>query len=216
MGHSLYIDEEVDYCRYMAFGIEHVSILKYKYDTSNKVIMEKNQSELLPCYNVNCGFYKEKVHQYFSDIISEMNSDNIYSQTLVNSYAGEFLVKLLRKFSEIVTINYEVNIDRKVDEIKTYLDKAYKEDLSLEDLAAKAMTNKFNLINEFKQAFRVTPIDYMILKRIEEAKSILISTNKPMDYISSYVGFNSQSYFNQIFKKKVGLTPSQFRKKHRI
>ncbi len=79
-----------------------------------------------------------------------------------------------------------------------------------------AFMNKFHLIAEFKQSYRVTPIDYLILKRIEVTKNLLISTNHSMEEISSIVGFNSQSYFNQVFRKKVGITPSQFRKNHRI
>ena len=76
--------------------------------------------------------------------------------------------------------------------------------------------NKFHLIAEFKQAYRVTPIEYLILKRIEVSKGLLISTNHSMETIAHIVGFNSQSYFNQVFRKKVGFTPSQFRKKHRL
>ena len=79
-----------------------------------------------------------------------------------------------------------------------------------------AYMNKFHLISEFKQAYRVTPIEYLILKRIEISKNLLISTNHSMEEISTIVGFNSQSYFNQVFKKKNMQTPSQFRKKHRL
>ena len=79
-----------------------------------------------------------------------------------------------------------------------------------------AYMNKFHLISEFKQSYRITPIEYLILKRVEVSKDLLISTNHTMEEISALVGFNSQSYFNQVFKKKVGQTPSQFRRKHRL
>lgn len=47
--------------------------------------------------------------------------------------------------------------------------------------------------------------------KLEEAKSLLTYTNKSLSEISSYLCFSSQSYFQNVFKKKYGLTPKQYR-----
>ncbi|MFR3403282.1 MAG: helix-turn-helix domain-containing protein [Holdemanella porci] len=54
----------------------------------------------------------------------------------------------------------------------------------------------------------------MIQKRIQEAKVLLSTTNLQISEISIIIGFTSQSYFAQAFKKATGISPIQFRKNH--
>ena len=126
------------------------------------------------------------------------------------------MIYVLRKYDSEIIISHEKKVNIQIDYIKNYMDNNYSEDIKLEDLANMAYMNKFHLISEFKIAYRVTPIEYLILKRIDVTKNLLITTNHSMEEISSLVGFNSQSYFNQVFKKKVGITPSQYRRNHRL
>ncbi|MHB9030102.1 MAG: helix-turn-helix domain-containing protein [Candidatus Latescibacterota bacterium] len=55
--------------------------------------------------------------------------------------------------------------------------------------------------------------DYLVNYRIEKAQSMLMNTRKSISEITFAVGFNSQSYFGYVFKKKVGLSPKQYRAK---
>lgn len=59
------------------------------------------------------------------------------------------------------------------------MDANYHEDIKLEDLSAMAYMNKFHLISEFKQSYRITPIEYLILKRIEVSKIFLYQPTTP-------------------------------------
>lgn len=69
------------------------------------------------------------------------------------------------------------------------------------------------LINhEFKKNFNDWTNDY----RINESKSLLGESNLNIKEIYFEVGFNSKSAFNTAFKKKVGMTPTEFRRKHKI
>lgn len=52
--------------------------------------------------------------------------------------------------------------------------------------------------------------------KLEEAKSLLAYTAKPLSEISSLLCFSSQSYFQNVFKKQYGVTPLQYRKQHHI
>ncbi|MBS6062988.1 MAG: helix-turn-helix transcriptional regulator [Peptostreptococcaceae bacterium] len=84
--------------------------------------------------------------------------------------------------------------------------------LSVLIIAKIGYINKFYLIHKFKKLYGVMPIEYIIEKRYLSAKDLLLNSNYSMQEISSIVGFNSQSYFNQLFKKKAGITPGKFRK----
>lgn len=234
IGHNIFVDENEYACRSLGFGVESIGINTVKEDSATSTINEKvetsqdsNTSDdsedeakakleidnyiLIPCKEEG-----KKVYEIFSSIVEEFGSDYLYARTLADSMASYFIIKLLRLLEGKIEIVHDVNINRQVDYIKSYIDGNYSIDIKLEELSSLAYMNKFHLIAEFKQAYRVTPIEYLILKRIEVSKGLLISTNHSMETIAHIVGFNSQSYFNQVFRKKVGFTPSQFRKKHRL
>lgn len=234
IGHNIFVDENEYACRSIGFGVESIGINTVKEENNNnkadekidsnkdsnslddsedeeKVKLEIDNYILIPCKEEG-----KKVYEIFSSIVEEFSSDNLYARTLADSMASYFVIKLLRLLEGKIEIVHDVNINRQVDYIKSYIDGNYSTDIKLEELSSLAYMNKFHLIAEFKQAYRVTPIEYLILKRVEVSKGLLISTNHSMETIAHIVGFNSQSYFNQVFRKKVGFTPSQFRKKHRL
>ena len=234
IGHNIFVDENEYACRSIGFGVESIGINTVKEEINNnkadekidsnkdsisledsedeeKVKLEIDNYILIPCKEEG-----KKVYEIFSSIVEEFSSDDLYARTLADSMASYFIIKLLRLLEGKIEIVHDVNINRQVDYIKSYIDGNYSTDIKLEELSSLAYMNKFHLIAEFKQAYRVTPIEYLILKRVEVSKGLLISTNHSMETIAHIVGFNSQSYFNQVFRKKVGFTPSQFRKKHRL
>lgn len=57
--------------------------------------------------------------------------------------------------------------------------------------------------------------DFIMQCRMEEAKSLLRYSDKTLSEISSYLCFSSQSYFQNVFKRKYGITPKQYREKAR-
>ena len=234
IGHNIFVDENEYACRSIGFGVESIGIDTVKEEESDskttKIVdsskdsnsladNEEEKKEKLDIDNyilIPCKEEGKKVYEIFSSIVEEFSSDDLYARTLADSMASYFIIKLLRLLKGKIEIVHDVNINRQVDYIKSYIDGNYSTDIKLEELSSLAYMNKFHLIAEFKQAYRVTPIEYLILKRVEVSKGLLISTNHSMETIAHIVGFNSQSYFNQVFRKKVGFTPSQFRKKHRL
>lgn len=206
VGHSIYSSKEENLV-YISFGVDSIFV---------KNLLNDNNIEEDKYIYKNIEENQEYFIKSFDIINEEFNSNDIFAQSMANAKASEFVISLLRKFKDEIVITNDIKINKQIDYIKNFIDNNYSEDINLESLSKMAYMNKFHLIAEFKQSYRVTPIDYLILKRIEVTKNLLISTNHSMEEISSIVGFNSQSYFNQVFRKKVGLTPSQFRKNHRI
>ena len=206
VGHSIYSKED-DNLNYISFGVDSIFV---------KTVNNDEEFDEDKYIYKNIDENTDKFINFFKEINVEFNSNDIYSKSMANAKASEFVIQLLRKYKDEFLITNDIKINKQIDYIKNFIDNNYAEDIKLENLSKMAYMNKFHLISEFKQSYRVTPIEYLILKRIEITKNLLISTNHSMEEISSIVGFNSQSYFNQVFKKKVGLTPSQFRKNHRI
>ena len=74
--------------------------------------------------------------------------------------------------------------------------------------------NKYYLVHAFKNYKGVSPINYLITRRIQEAKLLLETSNFSIAKIAQAIGFSSQSYFSQVFRKETGLSPIQYRKKY--
>ena len=100
--------------------------------------------------------------------------------------------------------------------VKRYIDVHYKENISLDTLTDMTHVSKYHLVHAFTKEYGVSPINYMISCRIEEAKQLLKNDDYTLSFITRMLGFSSPSYFSQTFKKIVGISPNEYRKKSHI
>lgn len=114
----------------------------------------------------------------------------------------------------IQKVEGRVNIEMKriVEQICTHIKENFMEDISLESCADEVNTNPYTLSKAFKKVIGVNFIDYLTGLRMDKAKELLLQTNMKINDIAEDVGYR-HSYFNRIFKKQIGVTPSQYRKK---
>ena len=85
----------------------------------------------------------------------------------------------------------------------------------MEQLAGKVHMNKYYLVHTFKEEYGVSPINYMISRRIVESKYLLAETDLSLAQIAQVLGFSSPSYFSQAFRKAQGISPMDYRKSTR-
>ncbi|WMC94057.1 helix-turn-helix transcriptional regulator [Kineothrix sp. MB12-C1] len=95
---------------------------------------------------------------------------------------------------------------------KRYIDTNYAKNITLDTLADVTHINKYYLAHSFANCIGQSPISYLTDKRLKASMELLINTNHSIAQIASSTGFSSQSYFSQIFKKTIGMTPQQYRK----
>lgn len=95
--------------------------------------------------------------------------------------------------------------------MREYIDRNYAQNLSLSDIADVLYLSPNYMATLFKKETGISPISYLIQKRISEAKYLLTYTQKSLTEISLLVGYENPSYFTAIFKKLTGTTPSKFR-----
>jgi transcriptional regulator GlxA family with amidase domain len=65
----------------------------------------------------------------------------------------------------------------------------------------------------FVMATGMSPMDYVHILRLEEAKQTLETTDQPVEAIANQVGYEDSSFFNRLFRRKVGLTPAHYRRR---
>ncbi|MCB0495856.1 MAG: helix-turn-helix transcriptional regulator [Cyclobacteriaceae bacterium] len=93
-----------------------------------------------------------------------------------------------------------------------YINNHFNKELNLDWLSNVRYTSKFHLLRLFKKYYGRTPKQYLIDKRIEQAKELLAKGKNITDACFE-VGFSCPSSFSTLFKSRVGLTPTEFQKR---
>lgn len=65
----------------------------------------------------------------------------------------------------------------------------------------------------FKQATGLAPMEYVHTLRLEEAKQLLETSEEPIEAVAQSVGYEDAAFFGRLFRRKVGLTPAQYRRR---
>ena len=129
------------------------------------------------------------------------------------AYMDILVVQLMRNTDTSMTqATGRSSTNRQCAEIRRYIDNHYKEPLTLDLLAAEVNVNKYYLAHAYKQSYGISPINYMIARRIQEGKRLLTETDLSLSQISEVLGFSSASYFSQSFRKAEGVSPVEYRK----
>ncbi len=93
-----------------------------------------------------------------------------------------------------------------------YIHSESSNDISLEHLSNKIGLSKYYFEKKFKSITGYTPINYLNMIRCDKANFLLMSTSKSIGTISAECGFTDQSYFTKVFKKNIGLLPTQIKR----
>ncbi len=95
---------------------------------------------------------------------------------------------------------------------RSYMDHHYDQPLTLDHLSETAGFSPYHFIRLFHAAYRQTPHQYLIQRRIDQAKDLLGSSDLPIQAICFEVGFESIGSFSTLFRRVTGLSPSVYRR----
>lgn len=136
-------------------------------------------------------------------------------QLYVESLANVLAVHLLRRYSTVrprIAL-YEGGLgDRKILQISEYIHAHLDQPIKLADLADVAGMSQFHFSRMFKQSMGISPHQYLLQQRVEQAKRLLKGSKLAIAEIALQCGFNSQSHLSKHFREAIGMTPSDYRK----
>jgi AraC family transcriptional regulator len=87
--------------------------------------------------------------------------------------------------------------------------------IDLATLAKSVGLSAFHFARAFKQSTGMPPHRYQIMQRIERAKNLLVDTGLPISDVAAAVGYEDQGQLARLFRREVGVTPSQYRRERR-
>lgn len=150
--------------------------------------------------------------QFIIERIIQLQKNKLISTEII--VAREIINLLTEMLIEKLQINFDVidDIPPYIIEMQAFIDKSYAENIKLDYLSEKFLVSKYQLSKEYKKHIGLSPIDYLIDTRINKAKELLKYTDYNINEISELVGIHNTTHFINLFKKRVGYTPLQFRK----
>ncbi|NOU85712.1 response regulator [Paenibacillus sp. LMG 31460] len=98
-----------------------------------------------------------------------------------------------------------------VEAAKAMLETKYASNLSLDTIAKEVFVSPVYLSFLFKQVEGVNLTDYVTHVRMDKAKELLLGSNLKTYEIANRVGYQDEKYFSRLFKKRIGMTPTEFR-----
>jgi AraC-like DNA-binding protein len=100
---------------------------------------------------------------------------------------------------------------RRLERAREYIDDCFQEQLDLDLLAHKAFFSRYHFLRLFRQVYHQTPHQYLMKRRVEKAKDLLITGTRPVTDICFDVGFQSLGSFSTLFRRMVGASPLDYR-----
>lgn len=165
----------------------------------------------------NCFRDKDVILDYFDRLILEIEHKAFNYELACKSMLILFITHIIRNTTSSLFIEEsQEKVNLECMKIKNYIDAHYSQNITLDFLSDLSYMNKFHLVHTFTKEIGVSPINYVITRRIQEAKNLLATTNYSIRDIASIVGFSNSSYFSQMFRKVAGISPKSYRIKNSV
>ncbi len=189
---------------YIVIGIEDVELVS------------SDEDEEVHFRIINLKEIKDIVRFYFDHILEEISGNTPDSEIMCRNLMENLVILLSRQENFAITLTpIQKKSTRLCIAVRQYIDNHFKENLSLEMLAEITHVSKYHMVHVFTEEYGISPINYLIYKRIEEGKKLLQTTDYSLALIGRTLGFSSPSYFSQVFKKHADCTPLEYRKQSR-
>lgn len=146
----------------------------------------------------------ESVTDEFLSLFDAYAKNTPYIQEIAAASLQKILIELSLKIVEPKKVNAPWNA-------VYYIQRHLAEKISIPELAKTEGMSESRFYAVFKNQIGSSPIDYINMLRIERACNLLTSAPMSIGEIGENCGFDDVFYFSKIFKKRVGMTPTQYR-----
>lgn len=171
------------------------------------------------------GQYRDEAEKYTSldKMLEATKNLDIDKQTLIENYkqlptfSDRQLEAAFHIIDQLITLMWKNEL-LKPDtnsiyaKIDYYIDSHLTDKIQVEDLCSEFFMSKNTLYKMFQQNYNMPISEYIIYRRLNYSINLLKNTKLAITAISDLCGFSDSNYFTRIFKKKLGISPSTYRK----
>lgn len=166
------------------------------------------------------GFLESHIYQVgndssyislFNQIIQELQLKSFSYQEIVSLQLQELLLKMMRNHRTHGIPGFKKLYNNQVENAIRVFHIRYHENFSIKEYTKEHKLNYSRFIDNFTKTTGVSPRQYIIQTRIEKAMELLNSTSLSIQEISDMIGYDNPLYFSRLFKKTIGISPSEYR-----
>ena len=166
------------------------------------------------CPVIAAGQGKEVIKTLFNELsVILPQSKNSQTSSLWDAFAYTLAILYYENFKNAYRSEQGyIKKDVLIKDILFYLNNNYREKITLEQLSKKFRASVSYICHEFTKEYRISPINYVIQRRMTEAKWSLTNTELSQAEISWRVGYENVDHFAKLFLRHVGCSPSDYRR----
>lgn len=152
----------------------------------------------------------DKIREMITLMIDEYKNRADGWQTVVSATFLTLTATLSRR--------YKVTTESSSDKILSlanavsYIENNFTQEISISELCALTNYSERHFIRIFSDTYQTTPLNYIIMLRLNQAAKQLRTTNRSIAEIALQCGFSDSNYFSRAFRKKFRVSPSEYRK----
>jgi AraC-like DNA-binding protein len=154
------------------------------------------------------GCNKPSILSYFNELFKLFDEEPFGYQKIASGLCFQLLAEI---HNIKIAGNRIENLNSIVVEAKKEMYRNLQENIDLKKIASNLGISYSKFRIDFKKQTGSSPLQYFLLLKIEKAKELLLNTNKSQKEIAFEMGFESDYYFNRLFKQKTGITPGNYR-----
>lgn len=197
-----------DECTIFSMPAENVQLLSHDYQSFGWFLNDPDKKSIL--------IPATPETEYLHHCLFQLVSTHCYSRLHTESLLSELFLKILSVNEQqadvrLLTDRQKRNLLPGLEKIKTFISEHFVDDISVTQLADLGNMSQFHFARSFKQLTSVTPYQYLLRVRLQQAHQNLQATSLPISEIAFSAGFNSLEHFSASYKKWYGKAPSLMR-----
>lgn len=158
------------------------------------------------------------LHALFQGMVNQVETPGAAQRLVLDTLLQSFIVQLICERSTIGAATRPAPhslAPRRLKRVIDFIEANLADEIALDDLASVAGSSRYHFSRAFRDATGLPPYRYLVHRRIDAAKAMLLSGDLPIDEIAAQCGFKSVAQFSVMFKQVFGTTPGRFRREHR-
>lgn len=159
---------------------------------------------------LDCEDMWDEIKDIFHEMYRENLSASEFGYEIVQLNVTKLLYLIHRRLHQ-ETSEEPQSVSELTTMIKKYIDENYSQEITLEKLSEQFFVSPYHIVHAMKKELGLSPINYLINRRIGEAQRLLVLSDHSVNQIAEMVGYDNVNYFNRLFLKKTGYTPTKFR-----
>lgn len=164
-------------------------------------------------FSISPHIHDEKLNELFLDIVREVENPRPFHEEMARVAAERFLLCLLSQYgtNRMETLSSSVNKSEFeiTSQVLNFLNCHFDGDFSIDEISRSIGISSPYMCRSVKHTTGISIIDHLNIIRCRAAHHYLLNSDKPINEIASLCGFNGRSYFAKVYRRVMGVTPSE-------